>query len=538
MQATMMHAPMTVRMIMEHGVQLFPDSRISCFDGAQIEDYSYRQIADNANRLANALKSLGVNQGDRVGTFCWNHAAHMEAYLAVPSMGCVLHTVNIRLAAEQIAYVINHAEDKVLLVDSSLIDVFEAVVPLLKTVAAIVFIGHQRPKLDGLPSYLYADLIQQGSTAYDWPNIDESSAAGVCYTSGTTGNPKGIVYSHKTTFVHSLASRATDTFGISEQDRILLLPAMFHANSWGLPFSGWLSGSDIVMPESNLDVASIIAMIKARQPTFTAMVPTILGDLLRASAEQSFDMSTFRMIVSGGSAVAPSMIDQAREQWGVPVLQGWGMTETSPLCALSHPPREPGDVGETHWRAKSGRPVPGVQVRAVDAEGECIRYDGQEVGELQLRGPWVTGSYYQDENPDAFTEDGWLRTGDVGCIDERHYVQLTDRTKDVIKSGGEWISSIDLENALLAHPQVAEAAVIAIDDQRWQERPLAIIVSAGDAPAIEQLRDFLSSKVAKFWIPEYWAFADNIDKTSVGKIDKKRLRSAYADGVFNVVYQK
>ncbi len=279
-------------------------------------------------------------------------------------------------------------------------------------------------------------------------------------------------------------------------------------------------------------------MIRQERPTFTAMVPTILGDLLRASRDGDLDMTSFRMLVCGGSAVPPVMIDDAREQWGVPVLQGWGMTETSPLCALSHPPRDPGDLGETPWRAKSGRPVPGVQVRIVDEQGESMPHDGESVGELQLRGPWITGSYHGDIGKDSFTTDGWLRTGDVGHIDQKHYVQLTDRTKDVIKSGGEWISSVDLENEILAHEHVVEAAVVAIDDERWQERPLAIVVAETRTVSAQILREHLEPRVARFWLPEYWVFVDEIPKTSVGKIDKKALRAALAADAFDVNYVK
>jgi fatty-acyl-CoA synthase len=538
MHATMMHMPMTVRMIMEHGHAVFPDSRIGVFDGESTRYTRYSETARRAAQLAHVLHELGVQQGDRVATFSWNNQAHMEAYLAVPSMGAILHTANIRLSVEQVAYILNHAEDKVVILDASLQEMFAPVVPLLKTVTHILLVGGESGHLGKLPVVAYEGALDGQPHHYDWPDIDETRAAAICYTSGTTGNPKGVVYSHRTTFVHSLASRATDTFGINERDRILLLPPMFHANAWGLPYSGWFSGSDFIMPGPHLQPAGIEVMIREERPTFTAMVPTILGDLLRVSQQRELDLGCFRMLVSGGAAVAPAMIDAVRERWGVPVLQGWGMTETSPLCHLSHPPRDPGPDGETPWRAKSGRPVPGVQVRVVDGDGNPLPHNGQDVGELQLRGPWITGGYHGGESPDSFTSDGWLRTGDVGHIDEKHFVQLTDRTKDVIKSGGEWISSVDLENTLLSHPDVVEAAVIATPDERWQERPLAIVLAGKDAVGGAALREFLEDKVARFWIPEYWAFVGEIPKTSVGKIDKKRLRVMHESGEFDVQHIK
>jgi acyl-CoA synthetase (AMP-forming)/AMP-acid ligase II len=535
MQATMMHSPMTVQLILEHGASVFPDSQVGVFDGDTVSHTSYREVAAGAVRLAAALDSLGVAMGDRVGTFSWNNRAHMEAYLAIPSMGAVMHTINIRLATEQMAYIINHAEDKVIILDASLRDVFAPVVPLLKTVEHVLLVGAAEA-LPDINCLDYDQLLASQPATFDWPELEETSAAAICYTSGTTGNPKGVVYSHRTTFVHSLASRATDTFGVCERDCILLLPSMFHANAWGLPYSGWMSGSDFVMPGPHVQLDGLIKMISSEAPTITAMVPTILGDLLRAGEQSGLDMSCFRMLVCGGSSVPPVMIEGARKQWGVPVLQGWGMTETSPLCALSHPPRAPGPEGETPWRAKSGRPVPGVQVRVVDDNGKKLPHDGETVGELQLRGPWITGSYYRDESPDAFTPDGWLRTGDVGHIDARQYVQLTDRSKDVIKSGGEWISSVDLENELLEHPQVMEVGVVATPDERWQERPLAIVVRKDSTLTARDLRAFLQHRVAKFWIPEYWAFVDEIAKTSVGKIDKKSLRIAQEKGELPVEY--
>lgn len=532
MQATMMHMPMTVQMIMAHGSEVFPDSQVGTFDGAEMHYARYSEIAESAARLAASLRALGVVAGDRVATFSWNSTAHMEAYLGIPSMGAIMHTVNIRLSPEHIAYIINHAGDRVVLLDASLIEVFTPVLPLLECVEHILLIGAGTLQSD-IATLDYRQLLAEHEPLQDWPELDETSAAAVCYTSGTTGNPKGVVYSHRTTFVHSLASRATDTFGVSERDRILLLPAMFHANAWGLPYSGWMSGSNFILPGPHLQPEGIKRMIALERPTITATVPTILGDLLHADASD-LDMTSFRMLVCGGSAVPPAMIDAARERWGVPVLQGWGMTETSPLCALSHPPRDTQGAQETVWRAKSGRPVPGVQVRVVDDEGEPLAHDGETVGELQLRGPWITGGYYRGESADALSDDGWLRTGDVGHIDERHYVQLTDRTKDVIKSGGEWISSVDLENLLTSCHGVREVAVIATPDPRWQERPLVIVVAEQAEADPTLMREFLRDKVARFWLPEYWTFTNEIPKTSVGKIDKKRLREMNETGQLDI----
>jgi fatty-acyl-CoA synthase len=531
MPATMMHMPMTVQMIMDHGLAVFPESKIGTFDGESIAYTSYREIAGSAARLAASLQSLGVVLGDRVATFSWNNTAHMEAYLGIPSMGAIMHTVNIRLSAEHIAYIINHADSRVILLDASLVNVFAPVLPLLECVEHILLIGDGELDTD-INTLDYRQYLAEHKPLQEWPELDETSAAAVCYTSGTTGNPKGVVYSHRTTFVHSLASRASDTFGISEHDRILLLPAMFHANAWGLPYSGWFSGSDFTLPGPHLQPAAIKKMVAIERPTITATVPTILGDLLRADSKD-LDMTCFRLLVCGGSAVSSVMIDAARDSWGVPVLQGWGMTETSPLCALSHPPRDFEGGDQTQWRTKSGRPVSGMQVRVVDDKGNPLPHDGESVGELQLRGPWVTSGYHKDESSQALSSDGWLKTGDVGHIDERHFVQLTDRTKDVIKSGGEWISSVELENVLASHPGVLEVAVIATADERWQERPLVIVVADAETGA-QDLRKYLTGKVARFWMPEYWCFVDDIPKTSVGKFDKKHLRDLNEAGKLNV----
>lgn len=533
MPATMMHMPMSVQMIMRHGAALFPDSLVVDYNGEGCTSHRYADLANDAARLAAALAELGICPGDRVGTFSWNNAAHQVAYLAIPSMGAIMHTINCRLSAEQIAYVINHAEDRLLIVEDRLMDTLAPALPLLTTVEHLLVIGDIATAVAKIPVHAFHEAVAAQTPSYDWPDLEENSAAAICYTSGTTGNPKGVVYSHKTTYLHALASRAVDTFAICERDRLLLVPPMFHANSWGMPYSGWFSGSDLIMPGPFLQPEHLARIIGSERPTFSAMVPTVLGDLLRFPQE-TLDMSCFRMLVSGGSAVPATMIEAVRDRWGVPLLQGWGMTETSPMCVLSHPPRDAAREEETHWRCKSGRPVPGIEVRVIGDKGESLPHDGESVGELQLRGPWVTGAYHDAES-DAFTGDGWLRTGDVGFMDSRDFVQLTDRTKDVIKSGGEWISSVDLENALLAYPGVYEAAVIAVQDERWQERPLAVLVTDEPAPDIEDLQAFLEAKVARFWVPENWAFVPEITKTSVGKIDKKELRVQREAGALPVI---
>ena len=529
MLSTMMNTPLGVATLHRFGARHFASSRVGDYDGTQVQWRRYDEIDADSARLAHGLLRLGLTEGDRVGTFMWNSTRHLEVYLAVPSMGAVLHTVNCRLSPEHIAYIIDHAGDRFLIVDSRLASVLLPVLPLIPKVEHLIVTG-DAASLDDPRVIAYDALLADSPTDYHWPEPTENAAAGICYTSGTTGNPKGVAYSQRTTYLHALASRAVDSFAVQERDVILMLPSMFHANAWGFPYSGWMSGADMVMPGPLLQGQHLRTMIEQTRPTLTAMVPTLLGDLLRADEQQSLDLSCFRAIVSGGSAVPSSMIEGVRDRWGVPVVQGWGMTETSPMCVLSHPPKDLEGESETFWRLKSGRPVPGIEVRIVDDQGECLPQDGVTIGELQLRGAWVTGEYLNTES-DAFSPDGWLRTGDVGVVDARGYVQLTDRTKDVIKSGGEWISSVDLEDVLLKHAAVTEVAVIAMPDERWQERPLAVIVSQDqgeEAELLSALRQFLAERVAKFWIPEYWCLRESIPKTSVGKIDKKRLREALA----------
>ncbi len=529
MDATMMQFPLSTQMILRRGARLFGNSQVISFDGSHLRSASYAEVAHRARQLASALNAYGLAMGDRVGTLCWNTQEHLEAYLAIPAMGAVLHTVNVRLAADQIAYIIGHAEDRVLILDPSFVPVVASVIGALPSVDMIVVLGDPPAAIPGFSGRLvgYEELIAGVEPFAGWPELAENSAAVMCYTSGTTGNPKGVVYSHRSLFLHSLASLGADAFAISNRDTLLMVPPMFHANAWGAPFSGWLAGSDFVLPGPHLQPEKLAQLIALTRPTFAAAVPTILNDLLLMHSKEPIDLSCFRVLISGGSAVSPALIERVRAAWGVGLVQGWGMTETSPMCVLSFPPTDVAEEDEVHWRAKSGRPVAGMEVRIVDDLDQPLPEDGQAVGHLQLRGPWVTQGYYlQAEADRPLTKDGWLRTGDAGTIDSRGYVQVTDRTKDLIKSGGEWISSVDLENAVSRYPGVNEVAVIAVPDPRWEERPLVILtVLDGHQIAFEDVRRFLSDQMAKFMVPEYWASLSSLPKTSVGKIDKRKLRA-------------
>ncbi len=533
MKTTIMDMPLSIQMIFEHGRRLHANARVASFDGQAFQISRFADVAARAQALAAGLMAMGVSRGDRVGTYCWNRQEHLEAYLAVPCMGSVLHTLNIRLLPEQVARIMVHAGDTVLIVDRALIAQLAPVLNQVPTLEHVVIVGGVPDNLPALQAAVvgYDDLLASSSDRRDWPQHEERDAAVVCYTTGTTGDPKGIVYSHRSVFLHTLGTLGRDTFGIGQDDRILLLPSMFHANAWGLPYSAWFSGADLLLPREHLKAADLRRMVDLERPTITALVPTLMNDLLREDESEPLDLSCFRVIVSGGSAVSPGLIRRVRDRWGVSMLQGWGMTETSPMCCLSIPPREAAGDEQFEWRAKSGRPVPGMQVRLVDDEGSPVPEDGLHVGELQLRGPWVTGSYHGDASPESFTRDGWLRTGDVGTIDERGYVQITDRSKDVIKSGGEWVSSVDLENQLSEHPAVDEVAVIGIPDPRWEERPLALVVPRpGNTIDPAELQDFLDGRVARFWIPEYWSVTFALPKTSVNKIDKRALRAEFGEG--------
>lgn len=536
MDATMMHEPLGTASLVAHGERIHATSRIGLFDGERVRWRSFAETATRARRLAAALQSAGIGPNARVATLCWNDFPHFEAYLAVPAMGAVLHTLNLRLHPEQLGYIMADAGDAVLIADGPLLVGLVAQVNALAGLDHIVVIG-ETDGLTGLkkPWTPYEAFIGDHVPLADFPIPEETAAAAVCYTSGTTGNPKGVVYSHRTIFLHSLASMAANAFALGDADTILLLPPMFHANAWGLPYSGWLAGADFVLPGPHLQPEAIRRMIRATSPTFTATVPTILNDLLRADAADPVDMSAFRVIVAGGSAVSEGLIAEVERRWNVPLVQGWGMTETSPLCVLSHPAAGTSGDEARQLRSKSGRPVAGVSVRLVDDEGRPVAEDGTSVGRLQLRGAWIARGYHGGAGAGVLTEDGWLDTGDAGTIDARGYVQVTDRLKDLIKSGGEWISSSELENHITGLSGVHLAAVIGIPDPRWEERPLAIVTtSTGARPDFACLRAALRGRVARFWVPEYWSHADSLPLTSVGKIDKRALREAVAMGLTTI----
>ena len=520
----MQDRPLTVHSLFRHGAAIYPNSQVAGFDGAKIGRRSYQETAQRVARLAAALRRLGIRPGDRVATFCSNTPEHLEAYLAIPSMGAVLHTLNLRLFPEQLAYIVNHAEDRVILVEGALAAVLAKAAPQFKTVERYAVIGAHPDCLPG-ECLDYEDLLAAETPLDDWPDLDERAAAAMCYTSGTTGNPKGVVYSHRSIYLHSMAVNSANCVGLSEHDRVLVVTAMFHANSWGLPHAAWLAGGDHIFPGRFLQGEVLCRLIASERPTVSSGVPTIWSDVLRYAETHPVDLSSLRMILSGGSSVPRTLIDDFQSRHGVRVVQAWGMTEMSPLGTIAHPPKDP---SAPDWQGSAGRPLAGVEIRLVD-DGAVVPADGVSVGEIQARGPWVTGAYYGEAAPEKF-QDGWLRTGDVGTLDEHGSLQIKDRTKDVIKSGGEWISSIELENAIMAHPDVLEAAVVGVPDPRWDERPLACVVLRNGNPiSSDQLRDFLAARVPKWWIPERWAFLDEIPKTSVGKFDKKRLRAQQAE---------
>ena len=545
MESTMMDIPLTVASIMRYGTTVFGDKKVVTCTGpeATVRRRSYAEAGERAARLASALRDLGVDGDQRVGTFMWNNAEHLEAYLAIPSMGAVMHTLNIRLAADQVGYIASHAGDHVVIVDESLVPLFAPILAHAPDVKHVIVTGEADRHGEweaqlggpGRSVWGYEELLAAASPAFAWPSIDERSAAAMCYTSGTTGLPKGVVYSHRSAYLHSYGPCMANGMGVSQYDRILPVVPMFHANAWGLPYAALLAGAELVMPDKFMVPGTVTALITAERVTLGAGVPTIWQGVLAHLRASGGDISSVRALVSGGSALPESMMRAFADDYGVPMLHAWGMTETSPLGSVAQPPA--GVSGEEEWpyRTSQGRLFCAVEGRLTGDDGSVLPSDGKAVGEIEVRGPWITGSYYRDPAPEKF-HDGWLRTGDVGTLDASGFLRLTDRSKDVIKSGGEWISSMELENLLMGHPSVAEAAVIGVPDEKWGERPLAAVVPVSGASVTpEELRSFLAERVPKWQLPERWTFITEVPKTSVGKFSKVRMREAYHRGDYEVI---
>ncbi len=533
MNGLMMDEPLLLTHLVRRAARLFWEKRILSRTQFGVTEYTYADLYRRACQLGHVLETLGVGPGERVGTFAWNTFRHLELYFGVPASGRVLHTLNIRLFPEQIAYIVNHAEDAVIFVDESLLPQLEKLAPELRSVRAYVVMGDDPlPQTILKPVYRYEELMRHAPTDDSFPSLDEQSAAAMCYTSGTTGNPKGVVYSHRALVLHTFAQCLADAFGLVEADVILPVVPMFHANAWGLPYGATMVGATQVYPGVQPTADDICQLIETHRVTVTAGVPTVLLGVLTALEKHPYDLSSLRCIPCGGSAVPESLLERF-DALGITVVQAWGMTETSPLAAVSQPLSLMADWPQERKRkvrAKQGRPMPFVDMRIVGEDGREQPWDGKSVGELQVRGPWIVGSYYRDERSTASFDRGWFKTGDIGTIDEYGYLQITDRAKDVIKSGGEWISSVELENTIMAHPKVAEAAVIGLPHERWQERPLAcVVLRPGETLTKEELLAFLEPRVAKWWLPDDVVFLDALPKTSVGKIAKRELRERFRE---------
>ncbi|THE09050.1 fatty-acid--CoA ligase [Bacillus timonensis] len=528
----MMNIPLLVSSMLERAERYFPKKTVISRTSSGIVTHTYKEVGERTRRLSSALEKIGVKKGERVGTLAWNHHRHLEAYFAIPGIGAVLHTINIRLSPAHIVYIINHAEDKVLLFDEDLLPLLEKVKDQLKSVEAYVLMTDKEelPESSLEPLFHYEKLISEGDPSFEFKkDLGENDPVGMCYTSATTGNPKGVVYSHRGVVLHSMALGLADNAGLSESDIAMPVVPMFHVNAWGLPFASVWFGTTLVMPGPYFTPKILAELIDSEKVTMTAGVPTIWLGLLNELEHGNYDTSSLTRILCGGSAAPKGLIRAFESKYKIPFIHAYGMTETTPLVVLSRLKSYQNDLPEEEKleiRSKQGSLVPLVEMKIVGANGE-VANDGKEMGELLLRGNWIADEYYKDERTNEAFRDGWLYTGDVVTIDEEGVVKIVDRTKDLIKSGGEWISSVDIENALMAHDAVFEAAVIAVQHERWQERPVACVVlkdAAKEHTTKEELYEFLKPQFAKWWLPDDIIFMDEIPKTSVGKFLKRALR--------------
>ncbi|QUW20991.1 long-chain fatty acid--CoA ligase [Sporosarcina sp. Marseille-Q4063] len=540
----MMQTPLLLSSFVKRAEQFFPDKLIISRTGEdKIHRIPYSEFAKRTRKLADALTKLGMKHGTKVGSFGWNHHRHLEAYFGVPCTGAILHMINIRLSPEHIAYVINHAEDEILLVDDNLFPHLQQLAPMLKTVKHYVIMGDSKdiPETTLENVHSYEALLDAASDTFEFPeDLDENTPAGMCYTSATTGNPKGVVYTHRGLVLHSYALGLSDAMGMSERDVTLAIVPMFHANAWGMPFAAVFFGTSQVLPGPGFNPALILDLIEKEKVTITAGVPTIWLAVLNELEKNPRDISSLRAIVSGGSASPKGLIRAFEEKYKVPFIVGYGLTETSPLVSLSVFTSKMENYSmeeKINIRALQGLTMPGLEVRIVNEDGE-VPWDGKTMGELTIKGPWIASEYYKDERTTDAFKDGWLYTGDIAIMTEDGYLKLMDRTADLIKSGGEWISSVDLENALMTHDAVFEAAVIAIPHEKWLERPLACVVlhegQTADEEMKEKLLSYMEGQFAKWWVPDDVVFLDEIPKTSVGKFLKMALRKELTENVEQV----